>query len=536
MTGKVMIVDDEPHITRNLEKVIPWEMLGLEVAATAKNGREALEALQGGGFDLLLCDIRMPVMDGMTLVKTIRDTGMDLDIIMLSGYQDFSYTRTAIQYGVQDYILKPIPYDELTGVIARVMSQRRARQRQQQDERVRMSAVLDLANEKVLFDVLKDYTDVSHNHWLVAEDEHELSGRSYLLLVLDMDAGAEEAKDWREWNDKERKLWNFAVANVLRESLRRSGMRHAVIQMRDGEWCVLAAMKEGYLFDRGETAQWIEKLLEEIRRHVKLSLHAGVWGDLVDMKGLSSAYKRVHRSMQLDPEAERIRFFSGEALPQNVSHEVLWSSSERILEALKRGHAQDVNEEMKLLSSRLQSLGTPELGRIKPVLHYFALHLMREMKEMQLLGKEQEEALWRKLDRRISAKDLLSVIRQTADAGLAGSSDKKKHSERTIAEAKAYLDRNLYRDIGVEEAATRVGLSTSYFSLLFKQTYGETFIEYVTRQRMEKAKQLLEHTSKSVAQISKEVGYSERRYFTKVFMKYTGENPTDFRARLQQPG
>lgn len=191
---------------------------------------------------------------------------------------------------------------------------------------------------------------------------------------------------------------------------------------------------------------------------------------------------------------------------------------------------------MKLLSSRLQSLGTPELGRIKPVLHYFALHLMREMKEMQLLGKEQEEALWRKLDRRISAKDLLSVIRQTADAGLAGSSDKKKHSERTIAEAKAYLDRNLYRDIGVEEAATRVGLSTSYFSLLFKQTYGETFIEYVTRQRMEKAKQLLENTSKSVAQISKEVGYSERRYFTKVFMKYTGENPTDFRARLQQPG
>jgi two-component system response regulator YesN len=88
--------------------------------------------------------------------------------------------------------------------------------------------------------------------------------------------------------------------------------------------------------------------------------------------------------------------------------------------------------------------------------------------------------------------------------------------------------------LSVEEAATHVGLSTSYFSLLFKQTYNETFIEYVTRERMEKAKSLLADTMKSIAQIAKEVGYAERRYFTKVFMKYTGENPTDYRGKHQQ--
>ncbi len=534
MTGKVMIVDDEPHITRNLEKVIPWEMLGLQVAATAKNGREALELLQDGDTDLLLCDIRMPVMDGMTLVRTIREAGMDLDIIMLSGYQDFSYTRTAIQYGVQDYILKPIPYDELTGVIARVMNQRRTRMKQLQSERQRLDAVMDLANEKVLFDVLKDYTDVSHNHWLMAEDELEPAGRSYILIVFDLDAGSEEAKDWREWNDKERKLWNFAVSNVVREALRRSGIRNAVIQMRDGEWCLL--LETGLSRpDLNVMAERTEQLLGEVSRHVKLNLHAGIWHEPVPLKGLSAAYKRVHRSMQLDPEAERIRFFTDDSVESDTSHEELWANSERILEAMKGGSSSEVHEVIRQLSAHLQTLSTPELGRAKPVLHYFALHLMREMKDMQLLGKDQEDALWRKLDRRISAKDLMGVIRQTADAGLAGSSDKKKHSERTIAEARAYLDRNLFRDISVEEAATRVGLSTSYFSLLFKQTYGETFIEYVTRQRMEKAKALLADTSKSVALISKEVGYSERRYFTKVFMKYTGENPTDFRARLSQP-
>ncbi|MGO4373200.1 helix-turn-helix domain-containing protein, partial [Paenibacillus sp. MCAF20] len=113
------------------------------------------------------------------------------------------------------------------------------------------------------------------------------------------------------------------------------------------------------------------------------------------------------------------------------------------------------------------------------------------------------------------------------------SMDKKKQSERSMAEARSFLDRNLYRDLSVEEAATHVGLSTSYFSLLFKQTFGETFIEYVTRQRMERAKVMLADTQKSVAQIAKEVGYAERRYFTKVFMKYTGENPTDYRSKHQ---
>ena len=101
MTGRVLLVDDEAHITRNLEKVIPWEMLGLTVGGTAKNGVEALELMEQQPFDLLLCDIGMPVMDGLELVRHIRDKAMPCDIIMLSGYQDFAYTRTAIQFGVQ---------------------------------------------------------------------------------------------------------------------------------------------------------------------------------------------------------------------------------------------------------------------------------------------------------------------------------------------------------------------------------------------------------------------------------------------------
>jgi len=536
MTGKVLLVDDEAHITRNLEKVIPWEMLGLTVGGTAKNGVEALELMEQQTFDLLLCDIRMPVMDGLELVRHIRDKAMPCDIIMLSGYQDFAYTRTAIQFGVNDYVLKPIPYDELTGVIARVMSTQRSKQKQQQEEKQKLGRMIDLASEKILYDIIMDYTDVTADNWLLTGDEQQLKRQQFVLIVLDLDVSSEKTKDWRDWSDKERKLWNFAVCNVLREKLQQNGLHHAVIQIRDGEWCVLIETEKTAEFDFSFIKSWAEMLLSAIKSHVKLNLFAGIYHKFAAVADLSQAYKQVQQGMQLTPVHDIIAIYPSAQQKSSQADQAFWDTAEKIIGAVKRGDTISVDSELQNITLLLQRMNEPSLNRVKPLLHFFVLHLMREMKEMGVFTREQEDMLWRRLDRRFGIKDLLSVIRQVTNTVSEKSMDKKKQSERSMAEAKAFLDRNLYRDLSVEETATHVGLSTSYFSLLFKQTFGETFIEYVTRQRMERAKAMLGDSLKSVAQIAKEVGYAERRYFTKVFMKYTGENPTDYRNRHQEGG
>ncbi|CAM4259895.1 two-component system response regulator YesN [Paenibacillus endophyticus] len=533
MTGKVLLVDDEAHITRNLEKVIPWEMLGLTVGGTAKNGMEALELMEQHSFDLLLCDIRMPVMDGLELVRHIRDKAMPCDIIMLSGYQDFAYTRTAIQFGVNDYVLKPIPYDELTGVIARVMSSQRNKQKQLQEEKQKLGRMIDLASEKILYDIIMDYTDVTADNWLLTGDEQQLKQQQFVLIVLDLDVSSESTKDWRDWSDKERKLWNFAVCNVLRERLQQNGLHHAVIQIRDGEWCVLIETDKEAAFDLSAIKGWAEMLMSAIKNHVKLSLFAGIFREFAAVADLSQAYKLVQQGMQLTPEHDSIAVYPSEQQKSSQADQAFWDTAEKMIGAVKRGDSIGVDNELQGITTLLQRMNEPSLNRVKPLLHFFVLHLMREMKEMGIFSREQEDMLWRRLDRRFGVKDLLSVIRQVTNAVSEKSMDKKKQSEISMSEAKAFLDRNLYRDLSVEETATHVGLSTSYFSLLFKQTFGETFIEYVTRQRMERAKAMLGETAKSIAQIAKEVGYAERRYFTKVFMKYTGENPTDYRSRRQ---
>ncbi|REK69396.1 response regulator transcription factor [Paenibacillus paeoniae] len=533
MIGRVLLVDDEAHITRNLEKVIPWEMLGLTVAGVAKNGVEALQLIELESINLLLCDIRMPVMDGLELVRQIREREIPCDIIMLSGYQDFAYTRAAIQYGVNDYVLKPIPYDELTGVIARVMSNQRNKQKQLFEEQQKIGRMIDLASEKILYDIIMDYTDFSGSHWLFSGDEHQLRLQQFVMIVLDLDVSSEKTKDWRDWSDKERKLWNFAVCNVLREKLQSNGLHHAVIQTRDGEWCVLIETDKAMVFDSAVIRVWAEMLLTSVRNHIKLSLNAGIYRQFARVEELSDAFKLVQMGMQLTPAANTIMYYPLEQERAAGADQAFWVTAEKLISAVKRGDAASVGSEADNISQQLQLLNENNSARVKPLLHFFVLHLMREMKEMSVFSREQEELLWRRLDLRFGIKDLLTFIQQVTSAVSERSMDKKKQSESSMSEAKIFLDRNLYRDISVEEAATHVGLSTSYFSLLFKQTYGETFIEYVTRQRMERAKGLLAESQRSVAQIAKEVGYAERRYFTKVFMKYTGDNPTDYRSKFQ---
>ncbi|TYP68930.1 response regulator [Paenibacillus methanolicus] len=530
--NRVLLVDDELHITRNLEKVIPWEMLGLEVAGTAKNGVEALDLLEQNKADLILCDIRMPVMDGLELVRRIREQGLDLDVIMLTGYQDFTYTRAAIQFGVKDYVLKPIPYDELTGVIARVMNEQRARRRKAKDEERKIGQMIDMANEKILYDVLMDYTVITSDSLLMAGVEGQIDNPAYTVIVLDLNVGSEDAQDWREWTAKERKMWNYSIISVLRRTLQKTALPHAVIQTRDGEWCVLI-QNAGEKLGQEQMAEWTRHLLGAVRQEAAHKLNAGIFARQAALTDLAVAYKTVQRGMQLAVGGDGLAFFGGEKSAAVEPERVMWDTAERLVGGLKRGDPDKVNDELSRLADQMQHAGDIPTERLGAMLHFVALHLMRELKEAGLLPRDQEEVFWRKLDGRFCVKDLMAAIRQASSVGVARSTDKRKHSHRQMGDAKAFIDRNLFRDLSVEEAASFVGLSTSHFSLLFKQTYGETFIEYVTRERMERAKSLLAETALSVSQIAKEVGYAERRYFTKVFMKYTGQNPSEFRTSRQ---
>jgi two-component system response regulator YesN len=274
---------------------------------------------------------------------------------------------------------------------------------------------------------------------------------------------------------------------------------------------------------------------EAVGHNVKLGVCIGICPRPVSADRLSEAYKSVQRSVSLAPGEGLLIAETEEAGERRESVDFLWQLVEAIVSGLKQCDRRQTEEALRSLNRHLRTIPDTALLRVQQILHFLVLHLLREMREMDVLPHAQEEAIWGKLGRCMGAKDLLAVMNELINQCLQVVVGKKSSVVLMIS-AKDYIDKKLSADLGIDELADYLGISGSYFSLLFKQHFGVTFVEYVTKLRMETAKSLLAVSDRSVTQIGESVGYLERRYFTKVFQKYTGMTPSEYRESKKPAG
>ncbi|TCZ77191.1 response regulator [Paenibacillus albiflavus] len=530
MELKVLLVDDEINIVRNLQKIIPWHKYDFTKVDTASNGAKALEYVLNYDTDLILCDIRMPQMDGLSFLEKLKDHGKKCTVLMLTGYQDFDYVRSALKNGARDYILKPINYEELERIIAKHATEIKNRKLEQIKERNKWNKAMIVAYEKFLYDVLLDYTTVSSRQFLF-DEENKLDELQYTLLLIDLDDYSQIS---RGWNEKERKLINFAVRNVLLDALMSHSLAYAVLQTREGEWCVLIQHQKNSGYDLEMVHMWSRKMLNAVSENVKLTVSVGIYPVHVPIDKLADAYKQLQRTVHLSPQNHQIIVLEEEVSQPNELKYSMWGLVEEIVSSIKKRDRDKMEQAFQELNNTLREISGQSLQRAEQFLHFMILHLLREMHEINVLTSEDEKSVWTMLERSISIKSLLDIIHKLLNDSF-NSSTNRKPSDMLMVSAKDYIDKNLANDLGVEEISDYLGISYSYFSMLFKQTFGETFLEYLTKQRIELAKSMLLASDKSVAQIGKLVGYSERRYFTRVFYKFTGSTPSEYREKNADP-
>ncbi|CAM3991915.1 response regulator [Cohnella lubricantis] len=530
MKLKVLLADDEIPILKNLQIVVPWEELGLEVIGTAKNGEIALELAREHRPHLILCDIRMPVMDGIEFLKALREFDSDTEVIMMTGYQDFSYVRSVIRYEVRDYVLKPIDYEELAQTISRLASGIRERSEEQQSIQREWRQVFHLAYEKVLYDLLNDVGGNSSKPFLPYRG---LGGDELNFVMMLVDVEEYSRKEWL-WNEKERKLWNFAIHNVLQENLQSFEVPHSVLQVRSGEWCVLIELESPDVFELEQCRAWAAELRQAVGRYLKLGIRVALHAMPVPLERLARVYKQLQRSLHLERSSDGgilVPVRSTKGLQEETQK--LWDRIEEMVTGLKRCDRRKTETALKDLNESFLRLPETSIERVEPILHYICLHLIREMRSMDVIGRQDEMDYWSQIDRSPGIRETLALINRLVDQSIT-SVMKKKTSDVLMLSAKDYIERNLSSDLSIDMLADYLGISGSYFSLLFKQHFGDTFVEYVTKQRMEMAKSMLALSDKSVTHIGQMVGYGERRYFTRVFSKYTGMLPSEYRERAHQ--
>jgi len=265
---KVLLVDDEPIILRSLQVAVPWEQLGTRVAGTARNGEEALEIVEQLRPDIIISDIRMPSIDGISLMRTVMEQYPGTLFIILSGYGEFEYAQEAIRHGAFNYLLKPIDHDELQETVIKARErilQQRATSMEQDRLRRSVQSLASLVRERMFAGII-DGTDSPDHKSAYWPDEWELRAPYYMGLVnLDDREQAENI-----WSAEEKRLWYFAVGNVLNELLPARGC-FTVFPYHQGEW--LFIMQNS---DAAEMRSIAEEIIATVRQCTKLSVSVGI--------------------------------------------------------------------------------------------------------------------------------------------------------------------------------------------------------------------------------------------------------------------
>ncbi|WP_339206626.1 response regulator [Paenibacillus sp. FSL K6-3182] len=526
MRLKAMLVDDEHLILENLRYAIGWEALGIDIVGVATNGVKALEAAEQLRPDLVLSDIRMPLMDGIVMLQQMRERSHDCEVIMLTGYTEFEYARSVLRSGARDYVLKPINYEELERVVADSARDIRKRKQQQRANMASQGSAIELAYEKMLINALLDSSLVSANK-LLHGDNTDRSSLSYLFLLIDLDA---YVQDCQIWNEKERALWNFAVRNVLEDTAKQMGFRYVIVQLREGEWCLLLewSAEDGRL-DKGRATYYAARLQESVKLFTSKTISLSCKPKLLVLQELADGYRSLQLALQLTPERSSALIVASDSTrSSNELDVILWQDMEQVIDGLKKLNRVQVEHAWTKLTERLRAEAIHSHTLVDRFLHYLNLHLMRELRDMRLLSEQQQKELWGKLERKGTTKSMLGDVKSIIDCCMQAASSRRTN-EVLMGQAKDYISRHIAKDLSIDELADFLDISGSYFSMLFKQYFKETFVEYVTKQRIELAQSFLILSNYAIGEIGKLVGFAERRYFTRVFHKYVGVTPSEYR-------
>ncbi len=523
---RVLVVDDEPMVSRGLSLFIPWDKLGLQVVGNASNGEEALWQINKLNPHIVITDIRMPVMDGLELLKRIMADCPTILIVLLSGHGEFEYSREALRYGAFDYLLKPVSRNELEQSMRRAvfhLEQLQGRLPEYLHESV--PAVSEIVRERLICSMLEG-TEKPYDrlYWLRG---WELE-KPYFLLLISLD----DMRGMKQWEREERKLWNFAVNNVLAE-LGRRGQLITVFPFRSGEWVMLMQQ-----IPDDHIRHIATNIIACVKTYTKLSCSIGISKLCRGIDSLHAAYRSAQHALMA-------RFTGGRESVCQDSEDTPFD---------ERGSYSPIDRKLDEWESRLAAaISSYEQDAVAS--------LLLQWKKMLLVsGTKQQEAIALMIELMVGVSKRLAdlfgvplpnlsalisdlplcvtledmnalIISAVADyQQLAAKEAERVKETSSVHRALQYADKHFHQDVSIDEVAEHVGLSNSHFCVLFKKESGFTFLEYLTKRRIEWACSILKNTDTRIHNVSHMVGYQDPKYFSQVFKKLIGMTPSQYRA------
>jgi two-component system, response regulator YesN len=521
---KILIVDDEVLERKALTKMISSSIKDVVVIGEAPNGRKAIEMAKEHRPDIIFMDIKMPGIDGVQAVKAIRKIDPGIRFIMVSAFNTFEYAKEVMQQGVKEYILKPSRKQDILSAVGRVsgeiLEERKARE-EQKSLRNNLDRAVSIAQKEWVSSLLVNQVqDITFDEWGQLLGVEITSGYMMLFVlqpIKDCELSIVDKQNWYTW---------------LKDALKTAVTKQEAMigPMTDTQVPVLFLCKkttDKLLFRT--YAQTIIETMYSLFKQIpfKAELRIGVGLTYNHSHELNKSYHEAVVALQQLYKNPTRKYLFGvkQGATETPSPFGVLEVEKKLLDAVRQG---DVNQVLCIYDSFVtkheasKSLTAPLVKKSFDELFILISRMLHELgiSYDRTLADDESEDITLILEKRKA--HLMSAVHHVQVW-------RNNHAKGMLHKAKEYIENHYADSITLEVVAEYVELSPFYFSKLFKDRFGMTFIDYLTEIRIKHAKAEMVDPQKSLKEICFSIGYNDPNYFSRVFKKHTGLSPTEFR-------
>lgn len=545
---KIFLAEDEVVVRETIKRMIPWEELGFELVGEAADGEMALPLLIRQQPDLLITDIKMPFMDGLTLARLAKKEIPGLKVVILSGYDDFNYAKQAIGIGVEDYLLKPITKNALIERLSEIRSryEHEKTQKEYYEKFQREMQAYEKNSSRDFFEALVGGSmDMMEVYKRAEKLGLDIVAEAYNVLIFTMNCDEDfsgQRDEYSSWEAESLELLeNFFAghssamlfrSNIFSYGVLLKGQRETIeentracvdeirkiLSRQDGrrEWFLAVgqsverlsqiqksyhtasrAFSQRYLY--GENILYYDEMETMEHPGGQAETEDNAYLQKVDVNALNPAILQKFLSNGLQEETE------------NFVKDYFYAIGQEPMESLVFRNYVILNVRFSVISF-IKGLGCDT-------------NEMESADTEEVLaesGKNMESAI-------AYAKKMISQAIEIRDQN---SGNKNRSILKTAVD---FIDSHyMDEEISLNTVANVANVSSNHFSALFSQNMGQTFIEYLTTLRMNKAKELLRCTGMRSSEIAGEIGYKDAHYFSYLFKKIQGMTPSDYRKAREE--
>ncbi|MGH4125057.1 MAG: response regulator [Clostridium sp.] len=498
---KVMLVDDEKLILQGLLSIIEWDKLGLEVTQTADNVISAIEMFEKNPVNIIITDINMPKVTGLELIKKIRSIDEQVKFIILSGYDEFSYAKTAMEYGVENYILKPINEDELEQALIKIidtMNRKKEKQSRLLDKNRKLIQFINGKIDKSELDRIQQVINIG------------LDEKRYTVSSITI--GQRDNKE------------NSNINDIIESS---TYSKCEIIRNYDGQVIIINPWSEDNT--KEDIMNYFYVIKDKLSQELDTDIFIGV-GDLVD------SIDKLKKSYSVANNLKKYMLTEG----SNI--------------CLCKEDISNIKDNKRSFSKEIELINKLIIEKNNGELQNYIIELFDDckltpkniydlsIKILFLADKISEEF---KIDDKYS-KDSLSntivelcnentrdnvkafLIRELEELGSLMNINTIKYTP-VIQQIINSVNEKYYEELSLKTLAYQYNINSSYLGQVFTKELGVSFSEYLNSTKNMKAKELILNTNMKINDIAKAVGYSDTSYFYRKFKKYYGVCPSTLR-------